>query len=169
MRSRIVAVSIAMLVVGSVFAAEPALPNSAAGKASLAKANVERGRYLAIIGGCNDCHTSGYAPSGGNVPEREWLKGDSLGFRGPWGTTYAPNLRAVVASMSEDRWVEHARKLKTRPPMPWFTLNQWTSADLRAIYRYIRGLGPVGDPAPAFVPPDKDPAPPFIAWPAPPK
>ena len=29
----------------------------------------ERGRYLTIIGGCNDCHTPGYAMSGGKVDE----------------------------------------------------------------------------------------------------
>jgi mono/diheme cytochrome c family protein len=28
-----------------------------------------RGKYLIVIGGCNDCHTSGYAPSGGATPK----------------------------------------------------------------------------------------------------
>jgi len=32
-------------------------------------AQVKRGRYLVMIGGCNDCHTAGYAPSGGKVAE----------------------------------------------------------------------------------------------------
>ena len=31
--------------------------------------SVERGRYVAKIAGCNDCHTAGYAPSGCKVPE----------------------------------------------------------------------------------------------------
>ena len=43
---------------------------------------VERGRYLVRITGCNDCHTAGYAPSGGKVPEAQWLTGDALGWRG---------------------------------------------------------------------------------------
>src|SRR5580765_696241 len=48
---------------------------------------IKRGRYLTIVGGCNDCHTAGYAPSGGQVPETQWLLGDgTVGFRGPWGT-----------------------------------------------------------------------------------
>jgi len=53
--------------------------------------------------------------------------------------------------------------------MPWFNLNRWTDQDLRALYQYIKTLGPVGKSAPAFVPPDKQPPPPLIKWPAPPK
>lgn len=32
-----------------------------------------RGKYLIVIGGCNDCHTAGFAPSGGVTPEAQWL------------------------------------------------------------------------------------------------
>jgi hypothetical protein len=46
---------------------------------------IDRGRYLAQVAGCNDCHTSGYLMSGGKVSESEWLKGDSFGWRGSWG------------------------------------------------------------------------------------
>src|SRR5262245_48025935 len=62
------------------------------GKTASSK-QIERGRYLSIIGGCNDCHTSGFAPRDGQVPESEWLMSAALGFSGPWKTTYAPNLR----------------------------------------------------------------------------
>ena len=58
--------------------------------------DVERGRYLAIIGGCNDCHTDGYLQTEGDVPEEQWLLGSPLGWRGPWGTTFPPNLRLAV-------------------------------------------------------------------------
>ena len=130
----------------------------------------DRGKYMLIVGGCNDCHTAGFAARGGDVPEREWLKGGgNLGFNGPWGTTYASNLRLVLAKMTEAQWVRYAKELKTRPPMPWFNLNQWTDADLRAFYKYVRGLGPPGDAAPAFVPPEKPPTPPYVQWPTPPK
>lgn len=53
----------------------------------------ERRRYLVKITGCNGCHTPGYAETGGKVPEKEWLAGDSMGWRGPLGATYASNLR----------------------------------------------------------------------------
>jgi len=130
----------------------------------------DRGKYMAIVGGCNDCHTAGFAARSGDVPERDWLKGGgNLGFNGPWGTTYASNLRLVLAKITEAQWVRYAKELKTRPPMPWFSLNQWTDADLRAFYKYVRSLGQPGDPAPEFVPPGKQPTTPYVQWPGPPK
>jgi hypothetical protein len=50
-----------------------------------------------------------------------------------------------------------------------FNLNHWTEPDLRAFYQYVRNLGPIGDPAPEYLPPDKAPPPPFLLWPSPPK
>lgn len=131
--------------------------------------SLERGRYIVQITGCNDCHTAGYAQSGGVTPEAGWLTGDSLGFRGAWGTTYPTNLRRYFGELSEDQWVQRARTLTARPPMPWFSVRQLDEADLRAMYRFIRHLGPGGDAAPAFVPPDAEPKPPFIQYPMPPK
>lgn len=58
-----------------------------------------------------------------------------------------------------------ARKLQTRPPMPWFTLREMRESDLRAIYRFVRHLGPGGKPAPAYVPPDVEPKPPYAQFP----
>jgi len=154
----IVAVAMSMVVI----------PASAAETRS-AKDPVARGKYLLIVGSCNDCHTAGFAPSDGKVPESQWLLGDGqLGFRGPWGTTYATNLRLSLSRMTEDQWVHYARNLRMRPPMPWFNLNQWTEQDLRAFYKYVRQLGPVGKAVTVGLPPGKAPAPPYIQWPAPP-
>ena len=139
----------------------------AAGPASAAQ--LERGRYVVKIGGCNDCHTPGYLLSAGKVPEAQWLTGDKLGWRGPWGTTYAVNLRMYMQNLTEAQWLKTAKTLQTRPPMPWFTVQEMSTADLRAIYAFIRHLGPGGEPAPAYVPPDKEPPPPFVTFPAPPK
>jgi mono/diheme cytochrome c family protein len=130
---------------------------------------VNRGRYLIKIGGCNDCHTAGYAPSGGKVPEAQWLMGDALGWNGPWGTTYATNLRLYMQDLTEEQWVKTARSLTARPPMPWFNVRAMSSGDLRAMYRYVRSLGPAGKPAPAYLPPDKTPPEPVVRFPAPPK
>jgi mono/diheme cytochrome c family protein len=103
---------------------------------------VERGHYLVQIAGCNDCHTSGYAQAGGSIPEPHWLTGDTLGYRGPWGTTYASNLRLYMQNFSEAQWVQLAQNLRTRPPMPWVGLQHMTPADLRALYHFVRSLGP---------------------------
>jgi mono/diheme cytochrome c family protein len=130
---------------------------------------IERGRYLVKIAGCNDCHTPGYAQAGGNVPEAQWLTGDALGWSGPWGTTYPANLRLVVAGMSEEEWVRRARTAQYRPPMPWFNLRDMSESDLRAAYRYIRSLGPAGNPAPAYVPPGGKLTGAAVAFPMPPK
>src|SRR5262245_32966476 len=61
---------------------------------------VERGRYLVKTAGCNDCHTPGYAVTSGGVAENLWLTGDSLGWQGPWGTTYPINLRLYMHSIT---------------------------------------------------------------------
>jgi len=127
-----------------------------------------RGRYVAMIGGCNDCHTAGFAPSGGAVPESEWLKGDGLGYQGPWGTTYPPNLRAYFAGLSEDQWVALAPSFRARPPMPFWAVNAMEEADLRALYRFVRSLGPVGEPAPAYASPGEAVATPLVVFQGPP-
>ena len=130
---------------------------------------VERGRYIAKIAGCNDCHTTGYLVSNGNVPEEQWLSGDTFGWQGPWGTTYGSNLRLFVSAMSEDEWVRTAKSLNRRPPMHWFNLNAMTKPDLQALYRFMRSLGEPGKPAPAYLPPDQKPNPPYAVFPSPPK
>jgi hypothetical protein len=130
---------------------------------------VDRGRYLSRIAGCNDCHTAGYLLSEGGVAENLWFTGDRLGWRGPWGTTYAPNLRLFVKGMTEEQWVAFARTFKTRPPMPWFNMNKMHTEDMKSIYQFIRYLGPGGEPAPAYVPPDQEPKTPYALFPAPPK
>jgi mono/diheme cytochrome c family protein len=135
---------------------------------STSAAQLERGRYLVRLGGCNDCHTTGYMETAGRTPEAQWLTGSGLGWRGPWGTTYATNLRTYMQNVTEAQWLKTARSLQTRPPMPWFTVQQMTTADLRAIYAFVRHLGPGGQAVPAYLPPDKEPPPPFVQFVVPP-
>jgi len=135
------------------------------GKPPAKGAEIERGRYLVQIAACNDCHTPGYAQQAGKVDEKLWLTGDKLGWSGPWGTTYAVNLRLMLAGMSQEQWVRYARTMTPRPPMPWFNVRPMTDADLKAIYAYTRSLGPGGEPAPAFVPPGTKPAGPVVQFP----
>lgn len=133
---------------------------------ALDRKTADHARYIIKIAGCNDCHTTGYAEAAGKIPEKDWLKGDAMGWRGPWGTTYASNLRLYMYKLSEEQWVRIARSVEFRPPMPWFVLREMKEQDLRVIYRFIRYLGPAGDQAPAYVPPDQEPRQPFILFPA---
>jgi len=135
----------------------------------LDKDMVERGRYIAKIAGCNDCHTPNYLHSEGNVPIQQWLSGDTFGWRGPWGTTYGSNLRLFVSGMNESEWVRTAKTLKRLPPMPWFNLNAMAEQDLRALYQFMISLGDPGKPAPVYLPPNEDPDTPYALFPSPPE
>jgi mono/diheme cytochrome c family protein len=126
-----------------------------------------RGKYLVQIAGCNDCHTEGYIQANGQIEESKWLMGDVFGWRGPWGTTYAPNLRLSAKDTTADEFVALARS-PLRPPMPFFNLRVMTDADVKAIYAFLKHLGPAGKPAPAYLPPGQEPAGPYIQFPEPP-
>jgi mono/diheme cytochrome c family protein len=118
-----------------------------------------------VITGCNDCHTPGYAENGGKVSVENWLVGNTLGYHGPWGTTYAPNLRHYFERLSEDQWVQAAKSLKTRPPMPWFSVNAIADEDLRAMYAFVRSLGSSGAAAAKALQPGEQPPEPTVDWP----
>jgi len=133
-----------------------------------AAVSAARGKYLVKASGCNDCHTANYLMAEGNLDEKQWLTGDTMGWRGPWGTTYASNLRLFMKDLSEDQWVDAARHLRRRPPMPWFNLNSMTEADLRSIYRFTRSLGDPGRPAPVGLAPGQEPHGPYAQFPGPP-
>ena len=101
----------------------------------------------------------------GSVPLSDWLTGDNFGWRGPWGTTYGANLRLFMADRDQADWVHFAKTMKARPVMPWFTLNAMTDEDLVAIYQFVRYLGPKGEPAPGYLPPDQEPMGPYALFP----
>ena len=133
--------------------------------ANAADPMITRGRYLVVTSGCNTCHTPLYPMVGGKMPESEWLTGDKVGWRGIWGTTYATNLRLYMQEMTEQQWIEKARTLNSRPPMPWFAIQAMTDDDLRALYRYVRSLGAAGKPAPSYLPPLLTPSGPYVQFP----
>ena len=126
-----------------------------------ADAELSRGRYLVATSGCNDCHTAGYMQNDGQVPEAEWLTGDAMGWQGPWGTTYAANLRLLFQQIDEKAWLARARQAM-RPPMPSPSLRAMSDADLKAIYRFVRHLGAKGQPVPTYVPPGEKVATPYF-------
>lgn len=145
-------------------AARAAEPPAAAADADL----VARGEYIVRIAGCNDCHTPAYGEKGGAVPKQEWLVGSPLGFSGPWGTTYAANLRLKLADMDEAAWLAYSDDLHTRPIMPDYNVRAMSEDDRRAVYRFIRSLGPAGEQAPGYLPPGQTPPLPYMQMVLPP-
>ena len=121
-----------------------------------------RGRYLVVYGSCNDCHTPGWSDSDATLPQSAWLTGNKVGFRGAWGTTYPVNLRLDFQTLHEDEWVNAIRTRGGHPPMIWHNLRALSPADRHAIYAFVRSLGPAGSPAPAPVPPWREPLTPYI-------
>lgn len=126
-------------------AAEPAAPS------------VDYGKWVSIVGGCNDCHTAGYSETAGKIDPATALKGTPVGYQGPWGTTYAANLRLLAATMSEDDWVKYLQTFKARPPMPYYNVNALDEVQMRSLRMYIASLGAPGEAAPAYVPPGQEP------------
>jgi mono/diheme cytochrome c family protein len=140
-------------------------------RSSPAAATIARGRALVVYGTCNDCHTVGWRNTDGAVPESRWLTGSSVGYRGWWGTSYPTNVRLDFQVMSVDRWIQAVRTRGGHPPMVWEDLRQLPDSDLRAIYAFVKSLGPAGAAAPAAIEPWREPEVPFVdmrALPSPP-
>ncbi len=106
---------------------------------------VAAGEYLMTVASCHDCHTAGWVEKKGMVTKEDQLTGNPVGYYGPWGTTYAKNLRQVTDRHSEDEWVEILRTAdhdQGALPMPWHDASKFSDKDLRAMYQYAKSLGP---------------------------
>lgn len=138
------------------------LASLAAQSAPKADPAIARGRYLVAFGTCNDCHTPGWRESGGTVPVSRWMTGATLGYRGPWGTSYPANVRLEFAHITEDEWLFMVRTRGGHWPMIWHDVRALTTSDQRAIYRFVKSLGPRGNPTPADLGPDTEPTTPYV-------
>jgi hypothetical protein len=124
--------------------------------------SVERGLQVSIFAGCHDCHTQGYSESAGKIDPEKALIGSPIGFKGPWGTSYATNLRYRVEFTSERGFVVLLKNMTARPPMPWYNIRALDESDMIALYRYIKSLGPSRDYAVYALPPGEEPTTPYI-------
>ena len=129
--------------------------------------DIERGRHMVNDMGCNDCHTPDYMVKRGDIPEKDWLIGSTLGFRGSLGTTYPTNLRLLLNNMSEEEWLALAKQMREDSPMTWVMLRKALDQDLRAVYAFVKYLGPKGVPAPNLLPPEVNPTTQYIDNPGP--
>ncbi len=125
-----------------------------------AQAAIARGKYLVVLGACNDCHTPGWRESDGQLPVAKWLVGSSVGLRQDWGTSYPANLRVLFSQMTSSQWLFEVRTRGGR--MQWHDLRALTIPDQLAIYRFVHSLGPKGGLTLDDVPADREPSTPYI-------
>ncbi len=85
------------------------------------------------------------------------MTGSTLGYRGPWGTSYPTNVRQEFQRISENDWLFMVRTRAGHWPMIWHDLRNLTTQDQRAVYRFVRSLGPRGVEVPADLPPGIEP------------
>ena len=123
---------------------------------------LERGEYLATIAGCGDCHTPGTLYGGPDFKRQ--LSGSELGWRGPWGVSYASNLTPDLET-GLGTWtnVEIERALRSGvrkdgspilPPMPWPSYSRLTPDDMGSLIAYLKSLPPIKHKVPANLPPN---------------
>lgn len=130
-----------------------------------------RGAQLVEVGGCDDCHTpkmpdhsldlsvrfSGYhadtplPPT--NEPGTMTANAQVTAFRGDWGVSKARNITSDpttgIGNWTLDQFIQTMRSgvdpagMKIMPPMPVEALSHASTADLTAIYNYLRTVKPV--------------------------
>jgi mono/diheme cytochrome c family protein len=118
---------------------------------------VERGRYLVTLAGCNDCHTPGYFF--GKPDMARFLGGSEVGFEIPGlGVFHGPNLtpdqetglgkwsaEQVVTAITTGQRPD-GRILA--PIMPWHAFENLTREDAGAIGAFLKSLPAVSNKVP---------------------
>ncbi len=151
-RSRVVPIALiamCLVVSASLWSCMPAGKQEAAAPAALtADQKLARGQYLSVVMGCNDCHTPGSLY--GAPDTTRLLSGSELGWRGPWGVSFARNLTSdtetglgswteaqIVTAIREGRRPDGTALL---PPMPWPSFAHLTDDDANSLAAYIKAL-----------------------------
>lgn len=137
-----------------------------------AQTPVERGQYLATIGGCGDCHTPG-AMLG--APDLKRLYGGSdVGFGDPaygvWvGGNLTPDKETGLGAWTSDQIVaaltkgETPQGRKLSEIMPWPALSHLTPGDALALVAYLQSLPPVHNAVPGPFKPGETPSVPYVS------
>lgn len=166
---------VSLATAASVLAAVLAL-TAATNRASKSAAQVERGRYLTLMGSCNDCHTPGTFYGAADYSRQ--FSGSELGWQGPWGVTFPRNLtpdeETGIGKWSA-RDIVNALRTGVRPdgsvilpPMPWPMYATMTDEDAYAIAAYLKSLPPVRHRAPDRIAPNVAYEGPAMRFPPPP-
>jgi mono/diheme cytochrome c family protein len=136
------------IVLAAIVAAAAALP----APVRAADPQIERGKYLATMGGCNDCHTPGYFF--GKPDMAQFLGGSDVAFEIPGlgafvGANITPDVDTGIGSWSTEQIVA-ALQTGQRPDgrmlapiMPWHALAYLTKSDATAIAAFLKSIPPV--------------------------
>jgi mono/diheme cytochrome c family protein len=134
---------------------------SAAGLIALApfsaaadEAQIKRGEYLVTIGGCNDCHTSGYFF--GKPDGSRFLGGSDVGFEIPGlgvfvGPNITPDKETGIGSWTPEQIVTAIQSgvrpdgRTLAPIMPWHALAHLTDEDATSIVAFLQSIEPVSN------------------------
>ncbi len=115
---------------------------------AVSAAVIERGRYLAVLGNCQECHTQrGGQPFAGG-----------RGIATPFGTIYSSNLTpaptGLAAWSADDFWraLHHGQSRDGHwlyPAFPFANTTYVARADSDALYAYLHSLAPQTNAVPA--------------------
>jgi mono/diheme cytochrome c family protein len=134
---------IALAAVAAVAAAATLLPKAHA------ESPVERGQYLAVVAGCNDCHTPGFFL--GKPDTAKYLGGSDVGFEIPGlgvfpGRNITPDKETGIGNWTDE---EIATALTTgkrpdgrqlAPIMPYPSFIHMTKEDVAAIIAFLHSI-----------------------------
>jgi mono/diheme cytochrome c family protein len=130
------------------------------------QSQIDRGKYLVTIAGCNDCHTPGYFF--GKPEMSHFLGGSEVGFEIPGlGVFHGPNLTpdkdTGLGSWTVDQ-ISTALQTGKRPDgrelapiMPWRAFANFTKDDVTAIALFLKSIPAVKNKVPGPFGPTEQP------------
>jgi hypothetical protein len=114
-----------------------------------AESPVERGKYLAVLAGCNDCRTPGFFL--GAPDTAKYLGGSDVGFEIPGlgvfpGRNITPDKETGIGNWTDNQ-IATALTTGTRPDgrqlapiMPYASFTDMTKEDLAAMIAFLRSI-----------------------------
>ncbi len=151
--------AIAVAAVAAIAGATIPLPNARA------ESPVERGAYLVVIAGCNDCHTPGFFF--GKPDKDKFLGGSDVGFEIPGlgvfnGRNITPDKETGIGAWTDEQ-ITAAITTGKRPDgrqlapiMNYAAFTHMTKEDVAAVVAYLRSIPPVHNKVPGpFKPGEK--------------
>ena len=152
-----------ILVAGTCLTVNSSLATAAAATGS----QVERGKYLVTLAGCNDCHTSGALHGPPDV--QKVLGGSDVGFAVPGqgvfvGRNLTPDRETGLGNWTTEQIVTAFTKgvrpdgRVLAPAMPWMSFSHLTTDDALAIAAYLKSLPAVSHAVPGPFGPGEKPS-----------